>query len=444
MVTVVAQNDSNSGNSGNEMRVVSLLPSATEVLCRLVSRQAGGLHGRVQLVGRSHECDYPASVVSDLPVLTSQRTTFTTPKDVDDQVRSALHSGESLYSVDEELLQRLRPDVILTQSLCAVCSIDLSAVEAIVDGMPPPRPKIISLNPTTLSEMIDSLRIVGEGVGLPQEAEADREELMKRIDRCKEIYNGSSAGEDGGGRSRPNIAFIEWTEPLYVGGHWTPELIRMAGGVQRLNDKIGVNSFSIPPEKLVEDDPDMVIVCPCGLDLDETRRMVRDLERSEWWPQLRATKQESKVAIVDGNQFFNRPGPRLVDCLEWLTWLLNSSSNALSAGGATSEFPNSGFAWEWYVKDEAAEDIKESLGSTNASKKSNAVQVGKSVASGLGLSAEIEECHRLAVEQGKKTYIDPETGYSVFTELASRERGFCCGRGKLLRVFTDRLNKEAW
>ena len=417
-----------------EMRVVSLLPSATEVLCRLLVRQPGGLAGRVQLVGRSHECDFPAAAVAHLPILTSQRTTFTTAKDVDDQVRAALHSGESLYFVDEQLLRQLKPDVILTQSLCSVCSIDLSVVENIVESMQAPKPKIISLNPTYLDDVIASIRKVGEGVALVDEAAADQQALKARIERCK-AQREDLASRTAGRSPIPNIAFIEWTDPLYVGGHWTPELLRLAGGMQRLNDVIGRNSFAISAEALVDDNPDMLIVCPCGLALEETKEMVRDMEKHEWWRKLSATQEEKKVALVDGNQFFNRPGPRLVDCLEWLTWLIGHAFGAESAtekslaAAETSEnpvFSNPDFAWEWYSPAE-----RDQVGSASKTQNKEVFAKDTAVTTGVGLSPEIEECHRRAVEQGAKTYIDPETGYTVFTELASRERGYCCGRGKV-------------
>ncbi|MBC7772928.1 MAG: ABC transporter substrate-binding protein [Pyrinomonadaceae bacterium] len=304
-------------------RVVSLLPSATEILCAI-----GGAH---LLVGRSHECDFPENVVRSLPVLTSAKTSFVSSSQIDADVRARLSSGESLYRLDTAMLARLRPDVILTQDLCGVCSINLDAVRAVA-GQLSPAPTIISLNPSTMEDVLDDHLRVGEAVGLLAVAEAAVVEMRERMYAASDFVPHFAGG--------PAVAFLEWTDPLFVGGHWTPQLIERAGGHHPLNptapiDRSGAaagpigqtlraagKSVRVPPEVLVATRPDIVIVCPCGLTLEQTRREARALSEQPWWKELPAVRT-GRVALVDGNQMFNRPGPRLVDAFEFLVGLLN-------------------------------------------------------------------------------------------------------------------------
>lgn len=316
-------------------RVVSLLPSATESLC--------AIGGEGLLVGRSHECDHPRSII-DLPVLTSARTTFQTSGQVDREVREHLAAGQSLYRVDLDLLQRLRPDVILTQDLCSVCSIDLETVSRAVESWARP-PRIVSLNPTTLEGVFDDLLTIGEGVGRAREAEAAAIRLREEVYRLQDY---TTPFLDG-----PSVALLEWCDPLFIGGHWTPGLIERAGGRHPLNPTapvpgagagvgpIGATqrqagaSIRIPPEVLAASRPEYLVIAPCGLDLDATRREAATLAKQAWWKDLPAVKS-GRVALVDGNQFFNRPGPRLVDAYAFLVGWLNGREELIPAG----------FAWE--------------------------------------------------------------------------------------------------
>jgi iron complex transport system substrate-binding protein len=290
------------------MRVVSLLPSATELLC------AAG--GESLLVGRSHECDYPPSI-ADRPVLTGQKTTASTSAAIDQQVRAALASNgeaadQSLYTLDAELLMSLAPDLILTQDLCEVCSIDLNTVRSIARAMQTP-PAILSLNPHTLDDVFDDLLRVGEAIG---HAEAAREALTRHRERYwqhREFVNAYVQGDE--------VAFLEWMDPLFVGGHWTPQLIEHAGGRHSLNAP-GEKSRQITAEELVEAAPDRIIICPCGYSLGQIRRELHVLTDQPWWRQLPAVKAD-RVVMVDGNQMFNRPGPRLIDAFCWLVSWLN-------------------------------------------------------------------------------------------------------------------------
>jgi iron complex transport system substrate-binding protein len=285
------------------MRVVSLLPSATETLCHI--------GGEDLLVGRSHECDHPAGRLDDLPVLTSQRTHGTTSLEIDQEVRETLDTQNSLYKLDVALLKELKPDVILTQDLCNVCSIDLEAVRAAAAGFEK-TPRIVNLDPKTIFDVFDDLLKVGEAIDLKSRSEDAMVALRARYWEAVDFVNPYASQEE--------VLFLEWADPPFVGGHWTPGLIEAAGGRHSLNAQ-GKPSRQVAAEDLIEILPGRVIICPCGFDLERAAAEIEVLERTPWWPLLPAV-QEGKVAIVDGSAMFNRPGPRLVDAFRWLVaWL---------------------------------------------------------------------------------------------------------------------------
>lgn len=338
------------------MRIVSLLPSATEILCLIGASEL--------IVGRSHECDFPPEVRSR-PVLTSARVTAEDPAEIDRQVRE-LHStggAQSLYRLDSGLLAELRPDVIVTQDLCEVCSIDLGTVQAAIAAMAGmnPRPRVVSLNPMTFDGVLDDILRVGSELGGAFVARARREvvALRERMHAAGEFVN---PFDDG-----PSVAFLEWTAPIFAGGHWTPQLIERAGGRHPLNPTVppaeaeggeGVGSgvgpqaasrragksVRVPPQVLAATAPEYVVVAPCGLDLEKTAAAVRGIEGTEWWNSLPAVRKAlggadrarggefARVALVDGNQMFNRPGPRLVDAYEFLVGFLNGRPELIPAG----------------------------------------------------------------------------------------------------------------
>lgn len=290
------------------------------------------------LVGRSHECDFPAAI-QDRPVLTSQTTEFTTPSEVDAIVTASIGAGEPLYRLDEALLEELRPDVILTQDLCDVCSIDLPTVRRVAATMSP-APRVVSVNPETFEGVLDDVLTIGAAVGLTDAAETLVVELRERFYRTSEAVPSFLEG--------PTVAFLEWTDPIFVGGHWTPQLIERAGGRHPLNpthaaegagsgvaaqldQRVAGKSIRVSPEALVESRPEFVVVCPCGLDLAATRAVVQEIENEQWWRDLPAV-QAGRVALVDGNQMFNRPGPRLVDAFEWLVGWLNDRPELMPEG----------------------------------------------------------------------------------------------------------------
>lgn len=292
-------------------RVVSLLPSATEVLCAIGGEQL--------LVGRSHECDYPSSI-AHLPVLTGQRTHATSSAEIDRQVREALSSASesegggdaSLYTLNVEMLRQLKPDVILAQDLCEVCSIDLRTVRRIATEMSP-SPTIVSLNPHCIEDVFDDVLRVGQAVGLGTQAQAAMVKLRGRYWSARDFVNPYLEG--------PEVAFLEWMDPLFAGGHWTPQLIEAAGGRHSLNPG-GSKSRQITPEQLVSSRPERLIICPCGYGLDAIKRELPTLTSQPWWRELPAVHND-QVMLVDGHHMFNRPGPRLVDAFCWLAAWFN-------------------------------------------------------------------------------------------------------------------------
>uniref|UniRef100_A0A7S3X0H4 Fe/B12 periplasmic-binding domain-containing protein n=1 Tax=Emiliania huxleyi TaxID=2903 RepID=A0A7S3X0H4_EMIHU len=289
------------------MRVASVLPSATEILCFI--------GGERLLVGRSHEDNFPPQITS-LPVITGQTTTFTTAAEVDRVVSDSIGKGQSLYTLDAPLIESLSPDVILTQDICSVCAIDLQTVERLAAKMTP-RPKVVSLNPLNLDDVLANVLQLGEAVGMAEEARAAHASLVERIaavDRRVE----QRRRQLGEGRRRPRVAFIEWSDPLYVGGHWTPQLIERAGGEHPLNaggESGGGKSFPVPPSAVVEADPDLVILAPCGLTLDMTRR-----EATSTKGRGQGTVQEPSRSFLgdrprqDGVVAFATSGPRGARC----------------------------------------------------------------------------------------------------------------------------------
>jgi ABC-type Fe3+-hydroxamate transport system substrate-binding protein len=288
-------------------RVVSLLPSATELLCEIGAADL--------LVGRSHECDEPAEI-RDRPVLTGQRTSGGSSAAIDAEVRASLAAGESLYTLDAERLRELKPDVILTQDLCEVCSIDLATVRGVAASLPN-RPTVVSLDPKSIFDLFDDVLRVGAAVGRERDAEEAMVRLRDRYWRAIDFVNPYVPG--------PEVLFLEWCDPPFVGGHWTPALIEAAGGRHSLNPA-GAKSRTVTAEEIVEAAPDRIVVCPCGFGLERTMAELKELpsRAARWWPHVPATMDGDPRAIVavDGNLMFNRPGPRLVDAFEWLVaWL---------------------------------------------------------------------------------------------------------------------------
>ena len=280
------------------LKIVSLLPSATEIIDCL------GLTN--VLVGRSHECDYPPSV-KDLPVCTEARLNSHKPSDeINTDVQTLMQKALSIYKIKTEVLEQLQPTHIITQDQCDVCAVNLSEVEKAIAKLTNSHPQIISLQPDLLNEVWEDIERVANTLGV--EAKPALNKLQSRIniisDKVKDLSE------------KPTVVAIEWTEPLMVGANWIPELIEIAGGKSLLSVK-GKHSPYISWKSLVEANPDVIVIMPCGFDLERTEQESQVLTQHPKWKSLKAVKN-NQVFIVDGNAYFNRPGPRLVDSAEVL------------------------------------------------------------------------------------------------------------------------------
>jgi iron complex transport system substrate-binding protein len=286
-------------------RLVSLIASSTEIVCAL------GLGER--LVGRSHECDYP-EWVKRLPVVTSPKfQPDGTSYEIDQRVKAIVQEGLSVYRVDGERLRELRPDLILTQSHCEVCAVSQKDVEQAVHDWLDGRPQVVSLSPSNLADVWTSIRLVAGSAGVPSAGE----ELIERLSRRIDAIEARSASL----QHRPTVACIEWIEPLMAAGNWMPELVERAGGIN-LFGEAGKHSPWMIPEQLVQRDADVIFVSPCGFNIERTRQEMPRLAREPWWQNLKAVRNE-QVYLGDGNEFFKRPGPRLVESLEILAEILH-------------------------------------------------------------------------------------------------------------------------
>ena len=281
-------------------RIVSLLPSATEIVCALGCGE--------QLVGRSHECDFP-SEIRGLPAGTESKLD---PKrssaDIDRQVKSLLQDALSIYRIDTEQLRAWRPDVILTQAQCEVCAVSLLEVEQAVANLAGGKPKVVSLSPQRLVDVWGNVLTVAEALGVAERGKTLVKQLKNRV--VDVIAKAALV------KRRPSVACIEWLEPLMAAGNWVPELVELAGG-SNLFGEAGNHSPWLNWEALQEHNPEIIVAMPCGFDLARTREELPALVRRPGWAKLRAVRA-GRVYLADGSQFFNRPGPRLVESLEML------------------------------------------------------------------------------------------------------------------------------
>lgn len=284
------------------LRIVSLLPSATEIAVAL------GLGD--QLVGRSHECDFPPAVKA-LPVCTSTKLEKgLSSRAIEDRVKAIVEKGLSVYDVDAPLLRSLAPDVILTQSQCAVCAVtpgDLEEALAEWVGMPP---RLVSLAPDDLADVYGDLARVAEAAGVPERAAPAAAQMRAGL---------AAVGVRSAGPA-PRMLAVEWLEPLMVAGNWVPELIR-AAGAEPLLAAPGIHSHWITFDAVADADPDIIAFMPCGYQLAQTLPEARALLAQAPWADLRAVRS-GQVFAVDGHHLFNRPGPRLVESAAVLACLL--------------------------------------------------------------------------------------------------------------------------
>ncbi len=285
-------------------RIASLLPSATEIVSAL-----GFAH---HLVGRSHECDFPPEVAA-LPVLTAPKVPMTgTSREIDQSVASLLERALSVYRVDEQGLRDLQPDLVVTQSQCEVCAVSLSEVQAALGGWIGSRPRILSFEPNRLEDVWRDIERAGHSLGDPAAGLALAARLRGRVQGIAQRAESAA---------RPSVATVEWADPLMAAGNWVPELIALAGG-RNLFGEPGRHAPILDWEALRQADPDVIILMPCGFDLERTLADVPLLQQRDGWSELAAVRA-NRVFATDGNQYFNRPGPRLAESLEILAEILH-------------------------------------------------------------------------------------------------------------------------
>ena len=273
-------------------------------------------------MGRSHECDFPPWV-ERLPVLTATKLAKgLTGREIEDRVQEIVRQGLSVYEVDAPRLRALKPDVVLTQSQCAVCAVTPRDLEEALSEWVGAPPTLLSLAPDTLDDVWEDHLRVGAAVGAEAEAKAAVEALQARMQAVRE------AGRRCGGR--PRVAAVEWMEPLMAAGNWVPELVEIAGG-EALFAVHGQHSPWLDPSALIEADPDVIVLMPCGYRIDEALAELPRLAAVPGWRDLRAVRA-GRVYAVDGQQFFNRPGPRLVESARILLEILDASTAAVGDG----------------------------------------------------------------------------------------------------------------
>ena len=279
-------------------RIVSFLPSATEILFAL------GLAD--QIVGVTFECDYPLEAQRKAQVVHSHLPSGLPPAEIDAIVRAEGARGRNLYFADLPLLESLAPDLILLQDLCRVCAIDSPTLARDMSHLPS-KPQVLSLSAHTLSGVFDDILQVGTATGRARAAESLVSSLCARVEKVRCAAKPEST---------PRVLALEWLEPFFQGGHWIPEMITLAGGVPVLAEA-GQKSVRLSLEQVREADPDIIVVMPCGYHLAETVLQYRQLTFPPGWSELRAV-QRRRTYAVDGSAYFSRPGPRLVDGLEVL------------------------------------------------------------------------------------------------------------------------------
>lgn len=286
------------------MKIVSLLPSATEIVCALGLEQ--------QLVGVTHECDYPATV-KRLPKVTQTRIPATaTSAEIDALVRERLNDEKALYTLNRDVLEQLQPDLIITQALCDVCAVAESEVEAVACALPG-QPRIVNLEPETLDEVINSLRDVAAAAGIEQQGERVIGNLQSRV--------GAVTDSIANVLRRPRVALLEWLDPPFSSGHWSPEIVRLAGGEEVLGRE-GERSRTLTWDEVSASRPEVIFIACCGFDVERTCQDLPLLDKVAGWQDLPAV-QTGQVYVIDGAQYFSRPGPRLVDSLEMIAQVLH-------------------------------------------------------------------------------------------------------------------------
>ncbi|OOQ57470.1 cobalamin-binding protein [Mucilaginibacter pedocola] len=286
-------------------KVISLLPSATEIVCAL------GLEAN--LVGRSHECDYPETV-QQLPVCSEANIPDgLSSAAIDARVKEILADALSVYTVKREQIKELQPDVVITQAQCEACAVSLQDVEQVLENYLDKPAHIISLQPNSLDDILKDIATVAEALGVTADGEQLIEDLQERVDIIRHKLKFME--------NKPTVACIEWLEPMMISGNWVPELVTLAGGTPILA-RAGEHSPYVNWEDIQNQDPDVVVLMPCGFSIERTMREINLLLDKPGFADLKAVKN-NRIYIADGNNYFNRPGPRIVDSLEMLAEMIH-------------------------------------------------------------------------------------------------------------------------
>ena len=290
-----------------KQKIISLLPSATEIICAL------GLEEN--LVGITHECDFPPEIEKNRPPLTASRISHSTmtSAEIDHAVRSNLDGHGSIYDLDEKLLRELNPDLIVTQELCEVCAVSYKTVEKAAK-MYVADANVVSLEPNTIADIFENIKTVGKLTGTGEKASEVVENLQNRLDKIKEKIRQAD-------QKSKTVMMLEWLEPPFAPGHWVPEQVEIAGGICLLGTA-GEKSVTTTYEKIAAENPEIMVLIPCGY---YTADILRQLENTEFpasWRELAAIKN-NEVWALDATSYFSRPAPRVVDGAEILAKIIH-------------------------------------------------------------------------------------------------------------------------
>lgn len=287
------------------MRIISLLPAATEWVCALGAKQ--------NLVGRSHACDYPASI-QHLPVLTSTKYDLgKSSGEINSSVSKVVQQGLSLYHLDLFQMRALKPDLILTQSQCKVCAVSMDTLESSVQTWVDGQPRLLSVEPMTFKRVLETGLRIGKAVGRGKEA---MEFIAKAEKKLFVLRTHMGLEKRSESRLFPKVVCIEWMEPIMTASHWMPDVADLAGGRALLSEK-GERSKYVSWDKLKASDPDILAIMPCGFSIQQARNDLPSLTNRDGWSALKAVRNKN-VFLFDGNAYFNRPGPRLYRSTELL------------------------------------------------------------------------------------------------------------------------------
>jgi iron complex transport system substrate-binding protein len=286
-------------------KIISLLPAATEILVAL------GLES--QLIGRSHECDYPLSIFNVPVCSTAKFIPGSNSAEIDRQVKEILSDSLSIYQIDRELIKQLSPDIIITQAQCEVCAVSLSDVELALKDLLDKECRVISLQPNNLDDIYKDIQMLANELNVPDSGLSLLELSEERINIIRHKLKFIN--------EKPIVACIEWLSPLMIAGNWTPEIVEIAGGLAGLT-QAGKHSSYLNFDDILELNPDILVIMPCGFSIQRTLQEIHLLLDLPGWSDLKAV-QNQKIFIVDGNQYFNRSGPRITDSIEIMAEIIN-------------------------------------------------------------------------------------------------------------------------